>query len=134
MLQYDPQHRLYPGDEALRKSTHQSKAQRRASKVRVSALCDSGGCKCGRGSPNKRASSPTVPNGVTSVALSTVSTGRNTIMCGSLSNLIRCINSRTYDKHGCQCVYCGLDSNWKYGICKEWVHWYPKTGLATGAD
>ena len=134
ILQYDPQHRLYPGDDALRKSTQQSKAQRKASKVRASALSDSGGSKRGRGRPNKRAASPTVPNGVTAVALSTASTGRNARLCGNLSNLMRHINSRIYDKHGCQCVYCGLDSNWKCGICKEWVHWYPKTGVAKGAD
>jgi hypothetical protein len=98
------------------------------------AHSDSGGSKCVRGSPNKCASSPTVPNGVTAMALSTVSTGRNAQLCGNLSILMRNTRSRIYDKHGCQCVYCGMDSNWKYGICKEWAHWYPKTGLAKGAD
>jgi hypothetical protein len=47
MLQYDPQHRLYLGDKALRKSTQQIKAQCKASKVRASALSDSGGSKRG---------------------------------------------------------------------------------------
>jgi hypothetical protein len=134
ILQYDPQHHLYPGDEALRKSTQKSKAQRKTSKVRASALSDSGGIKRGRGRPNKRTASPTVPNGVTAEFLSTAITGRNARLCGNLSNFMRHINSRIYDKHGCQCVYCGLDWNLKCGICKEWVHWYPKTGVAKGAD
>jgi hypothetical protein len=43
VLQYDPQHRLYPSSEALRKSTQQSKAQRKAPKSKGASMYDSRG-------------------------------------------------------------------------------------------
>jgi hypothetical protein len=121
MLQYDPQHHLYPGNEGMRKSTQQGKARCKASTAKGGSLSDSEGSK--RGTMSVTADNP-----------GDASSGRDAQLGGNLSTLMRHINGRIYDKHGVQCVYCGLDSNCICDICKEWVHWYPKTGVAKDAD
>jgi hypothetical protein len=70
-FQYDPQHRLYHGEEGLCKSTQKSKEY----KAKGASLLESRGSKRGRGHPYKPATPLTVPIGVIADALVTVSTG-----------------------------------------------------------
>jgi hypothetical protein len=92
----------YPGDEGLRKSTHQRNPQCRASKAKGVFLSASGGSKHYRGCPSKCSASPSVPLYVKAEAFVATSTGRNTRLCGNQPTLVRYSNAQIYDKHGVQ--------------------------------
>jgi hypothetical protein len=138
MIQYDPHHRLYPGDDNLRYCTQQNKNARQKSVKTGKGLVVEPVEKRGRGRPKKnveptpaRRASARV-DGVTPELLKENSVGRDARLCVNLTSLTRHIKSQKYDKHGGQCAFCGLTAHFRCMLCNEWLHFLPSIGIAKG--
>jgi hypothetical protein len=93
MLQYDPRHRVYPGDDNLRECTQQNKKARHKSVKTGKGLTVEPVEKCGRGRPKKNVEPPPAQcasynvDVVTQELLKEHSEGRDTRFCGNLTSL-----------------------------------------------
>jgi hypothetical protein len=135
MLQYDPRHRLYPGDVNLRDCTQQNKKARQKSVKTGNGLAVEPSEKRGRGRPKKnveatpaRRASVNV-DGVTHELLKDNIVCRDKSLCGNFTSLTRHVNSKKYDKHGGQCAFCGIIAHSRCMVCND-----PATGISKGYD
>jgi hypothetical protein len=92
MLQYNPRHRLYPGDDNLRDCTQQNKKQRQKSVNTGTGLTTAPAEKRDRGRPKKN--TPTIParasvqlDAITQDHLKESSEGRYARFCGNITTL-----------------------------------------------
>jgi hypothetical protein len=140
MLQYDPYHLLYPGDDNLREWTQQNKKARHKSVKTGNGLAVEPVEKRGRRRPKinvepapARRASYNV-DVVTQELLKENSKGRDARLCGNLTSLTRHIKSQKYDKHGGHCAFCGLTAHFRCMVCNEWLYFLPSTGIVKGYD